>query len=367
MSRQTLIQLVPRSPAEPNGVADYALALARALSTYGITSVFLVAMPSAKGKINCDGWHAISLPVREPKYFAETIGSLATSTKAAAVLLHFSGYGYQRRGVPLWLLRGLKQWNRHQQTHVRLLTIFHELYATGLPWNSSCWLSPIQRLIARNILNLSSDTVTPTELYRDQLLHWNKRARVACMPVFSNVGEPGCGRPPCARPATAVIFGLSGVEDRLFGVYRSELARVVRIMGIKKIVDIGPRVGSPPASLADVPVVVKGALPPLAISELLQDARFGFVAYPFHVIGKSGVFAAYAAHGTIPVVFPDRRGHFDGLEAGRHFIDGPRIAAAIEASALGLIQLELFSWYASHSLQVQACALQRVINRDARA
>ena len=41
----TLIQVVPPLVAEPNGVTDYALTLARVLSSYRIKSVFLSGTP----------------------------------------------------------------------------------------------------------------------------------------------------------------------------------------------------------------------------------------------------------------------------------------------------------------------------------
>jgi hypothetical protein len=357
---QTLIQMVPQCGEGPNGVADYAMALARALRPDGIESVFLSGTPCAHGTPRQDEWKIVSLPRRQSQCLADTIHSLAAATKAVAVLLHFSGYGYEKRGAPLWLLQGLRNWHR-RRGGVPLVTIFHELYATGRPWQSSYWLSPLQKLIARGILKLSSDAIAPTELYRDWLLHRSSGARISCMPVFSNVGEPSCQRPPCARAAAAVIFGLAGVEDRLFGLYRADVEHVISTMAIEKIFDIGPRFSPTPSSLAGVPVFSKGALPPLAVSELLQHARFGFIAYPFDALAKSGVFAAYAAHGLIPIIFPGRRGSFDGLEAGRHFLDGLRIDAAVNADGLALIQRHLSAWYASHSLQVQASLLERSI------
>ena len=64
-----------------------------------------------------------------------------------------------------------------------------------------------------------------------------------------------------ARPATAVVFGLAGVEDRLYGLYRQQLEDVVAAMGIEKVLDVGPRLSSAPGILAGVPVISKGVLP----------------------------------------------------------------------------------------------------------
>src|SRR5262249_37540788 len=155
---------------------------------------------------------------------------------------------------------------------------------------------------------------------------------------------------------------LAGVEDRLFGIYRPDVERAVSTLRIKQIVDIGPRRSPMPSHLAGVPVVAKGPLPQAAVSELLLQARFGFVAYPVDVIGKSGVFAAYAAHGVVPVVLSDekRMASLDGLRSSQHFLDGLRLADA-DANGLASMQRELFAWYQPHSLKAQADFLARSI------
>jgi hypothetical protein len=358
--RRTLIQIVPQYGKGPNGVADYASTLARALHSYGLESVFLSGMPYSPTLERRDEWRTVSLPRRKSRSLANAIQSIVAETKAVAVLLHFSGYGYQKRGVPLWLLQGLQHW-RNGGGCIPLFTVFHELFATGRPWQSSYWLSPFQELIVRSILRLSSDAIATTARYRDWLSPRTSGARVTCMPVFSNVGELGCARQSCDRAAIAITFGLAGVENRLFGVYRTQIEHVVSIMGIEKIIDIGPRLSATPTSLAGVPVIAKGALSPFEVSELLQHARYGFVAYPFDFLAKSGVFAAYAAHGIVPIVFSERGGSFDGLEVGQHLLDGFRISNGIDVKDLTLIQRQLSAWYASHSLGVQARSLTRSI------
>lgn len=361
-----LIQVVPRRAAEPNGVTDYAQALARALRDgNGISSVFLSGTSSDPALPDHDEWQTISLAQRKPKILADTIRSLSAEGKARAVLLHFSGYGYQKRGVPFWLSRGLQMWSR-SAGRIPLITMFHELYATSRPWHSAFWLSPFQKRIAHDILTLSSAAITPTNLLRQRLSDWRNHDDgkiVTVMPVFSNVGEPGRGASPCERAPTAVVFGLTGVEDRLFGTYRSEVERIVRTLGIKRILDIGPRFSPSPGNLAGVPVVTNGSLPPRAVSELLQNARFGFVAYPVDVLGKSGVFAAYAAHGVVPIVLSekDRLVSLDDLRPMQHFLDAMQLRQGVGADDLASIQRDLFAWYMSHTLSVQADFLARLM------
>jgi hypothetical protein len=354
--RPTVIQVVPRRAAEPNGVADYALALARALRAYsGTNSVFLSGTATADAMPVEDEWKTVCVPKREAQILADSVQLLSAETNARAVVLHFSGYGYQKRGVPTWLVRGLRLWSR-RAGRVPLVTIFHELYATGRPWQSSFWVSPLQKHIARSILNLSSAAITPTNLYSKRLSEWRdgNAIKITPIPVFSNVGEPGCGPAPCARTAAAVVFGLAGVEEYVFGIYRSATERIISALGIEKIFDVGPRLSAMPRSLAGAPVISKGVLPQGAVSGLLQRARFGFVAYPLDFIGKSGVFAAYAAHGVVPIVLSDKQGTFDGLQPARHFLDGLRLGTGAGADDLASIQRKLFTWYTSHSLKIQA-------------
>ena len=362
--KPTLIQVVPWRGAEPNGVADYSLALARALAARnGLKSVFLSGTQSAQAMPMQDEWKTVFLPRRQAQCMADTLWSLSAETPVA-VVLHFSGYGYQKRGVPLWLVEGLRIWARRAR-HVPLVTIFHELYASGRPWQSAFWLSPLQKHIARSILNLSSLAITPTDLYRKRLSRLRKDSaiKITAMPVFSNVGEPSCVAPPCTRGATAVVFGLAGVEDRFFTTYRSRTERIIATLGIETIFDVGPRLSPMPRTLAGALVISKGVLAERAVSELLLRTKFGFVAYPTDFIAKSSRFAAYAAHGVVPIVFSEKQGAFDGLQPSQHFLDGLRLGTGASAQDLASIQRKLFTWYTSHSLTVQADFLVNSISR----
>ena len=185
---------------EPNGVADYSLALARALAARnGVKSVFLSATPSAQAMPMQDEWKTVFLRRRQAQCMADTFGRYRLRHRwlwfcifpAMVIKSEVSRYGW---------LRAFASGARRAR-HVPLVTIFHELYASGRPWQSAFWLSPLQKHIARSILNLSSLAITPTDLYRKRLSRWRKDSaiKITAMPVFSNVGEPSCVAPPCAR------------------------------------------------------------------------------------------------------------------------------------------------------------------------
>src|ERR1700730_12418609 len=72
--RPTLIQVVPRRAPEPDGVADYALALARTLRAYsGTNSVFLSASPSVDAMPVEDEWKTACVPKRQAQTLANTL------------------------------------------------------------------------------------------------------------------------------------------------------------------------------------------------------------------------------------------------------------------------------------------------------
>jgi hypothetical protein len=359
----TVIQIVPRYAAQSDGLAGHASALARALNDRGMHTVFLSANPPREIALNGLS-EAIFVRRKRARFLRRVISSKSGILDVRAVILHYSGYGYQKRGVPLWLDHGLHAWKRREKK-IPLITIFHELYAIGRPWQSSFWLSPLQKKIVRSILTLSSAAITSTTLYKNRLTQFDVRIpEIVCMPVFSNIGEPGYGRPPFARPAAAVIFGLAGVEDHLYGVYRKNIERIVSIMRIDEIFDVGPRLYAVPEGLASRPVVSKGILPTQEVSDLLAKCRVGFVAYPLDFLAKSGVFAAFAAHGVVPIVFSEKAGNFDGLEPGRHFIDGLRLPSEITFEELLVtVQRNLSAWYNSHSVKIHATITKSFIDR----
>ncbi|HSG40281.1 MAG TPA: glycosyltransferase family 1 protein, partial [Thermoanaerobaculia bacterium] len=125
-----IVQVVPRLPPPAEGVGSYALELARALAErHGTETLF----------------HAAS--AHPPSHRAGALEEALEEARPSAVLLHYVNYGYQQRGCPVWLLHTLRRWRRGG-TGRRLVTVFHEVYATGPPWRSSFWTMPLQRGIA---------------------------------------------------------------------------------------------------------------------------------------------------------------------------------------------------------------------------
>lgn len=321
-----VLQIVPYLPPPYEGVGTYAAALGHAL---GGEDGFLVGDPAWSGT----GGRAVAARTGEALQ--------AAVADADTVLLHYAGYGYQRRGCPAWLVEGLVRWSG------RLVTVFHEIWASGPPWRSSFWLLPAQRRLAAALARRSEALATTLDLYAGMLRPWTRGREIAVMPVFSTVGEPAEVPGFAARARRIVVFGGAGVRSRTYERFLPELARAAKALRAEEIWDVGPPLPLPGA-LEGIPVRPLGVLPAGEVSEILRGSAAGFLAYPPAFLPKSTIFAAYCAHGVLPVCAWDRH------PADRPpYWTGDGDPAATAATAHG--------WYRGHSLALQAARFRELL------
>jgi hypothetical protein len=276
------------------------------------------------------------------------------------VLLHYVNYGYEKRGCPDWLIDGIERWRR--STTTPLVTVFHEIYAFGPPWRSSFWNSPRQRSLAKRLALLSDECVTSLSLYAAMLRRWVPRERVVELPVFSTVGEPQAVAPLAERAPRLALFGSRGVRRRAIDL-TAALRRACELLEVSEIVDIGPPMEF--ELQVGIPVRSTGWLESPAVSSLLADCRAGFVSYPPGFLGKSTIFAAYAAHGLLPI-----RAWPGGSRSGVPMDDAPcwhllpdeTVELAVAPQVLANAA---WSWYQGHTVSVQAAQLTSILWRQA--
>jgi hypothetical protein len=288
---------------------------------------------------------------------ADTIEQLSNNAGSqVAVLLEYSGYGYASRGAPFWLARGLEQ--VCGTGGIPLITMFHEVSASGPIWTSAFWLSPLQSWIARRIGRLSSALMTTHPLGARGLQEGAKgNSSVEVRPAFSNVGEPNTN-PPWEQRDCLVLFGGQKEKEQIYD-NADQLRRLVAQNSICRLVDIGPPPGSIPSF--DVPCDVLGVQPAEAVSEWLGRGRLGIVHRRLDVMTKSGLVAAYLAHGVPLVVLPHGPSTRSPiLEEGTHYLTMDRACAgSVDAEHLSRRGYE---WYQSqaHTLK-QARAVCRMV------
>jgi len=348
-----VVQLVPRRADRYDGIGDYATLLAHAmLERAGANSVFVVGTPARIEPPRADRWQTNPVRHRTGSRLAKQLSELCCEKDVSAVIVHVSGYGYEKRGAPIWLLRGMRIWRR-KHSNCQLFGIFHELFATGRVWNSSFWLSKLQEHITRGIWELCDGGLATTSRYFEQLASWrpHMKGSLFIMPVFSNVGEPNLIVPIQNRPPNMVVFGQPGVERRVYtGPGYEWAASIVENLQIQKIIDVGARRDIPPDRVGRVPVLSLGPLSPNCVSQQLMSCQFGLLDYDIGRLEKSSVFAAYAAHGVIPVCIGAQANPPHGLEEGRHFLRWP----LQKLPDCGAIQRNLVDWYSGHSIRKHA-------------
>lgn len=336
-------QLSPAYPPDLSGVGDYAALLEKALRNMGLPLVTAVGRANAR---KYSGYEAQTLT----RSSEDLVRALVDTEQ---VLLHFSGYGYGWRGLCHWLVEGLQRWKAGGRCR-RLVTMFHEVYATGPIWRSSYWTAGPQRRIALELARLSDAGFVSSFGGLEQLTRLAPELRLDLLPVFSNVGEPVMPPLLSARGHSAVIFGGAARRQRVFNALsRAGRAFEKRLeaLGVTEVVDIGPGVGAPRV-MGRCDVRSLGPCPTYEISAVLADARFGLIDYPRHVFTKSGIAAAYFAHRLVTVNTSSMGRYPPGLKEGRHLLGlGGFLTGDFEGQEVADSGHE---WYGSHNLAAAA-------------
>ncbi len=350
-ANRRLIQVVPRLLPTRCGVSDHALALASELrQSHGIDSSFVVLGSEA----SCD----LPFPVAccAPSRLIESCVALA-SGRPAALLVHLSGYGYAADGAPFLLAQALEAVRSHSRFPIAVF--FHELFAGGKPWTSAFWHARRQKRAYRSIARLCDLPVTSAGVFARWLesqIVGAAAAPVQCMPVFSLVGEPQPAPDVAQRLGSMAVFGLAATRQR---AYRQlpRLRRLLRRLAVDEILDIGPDCGAP-AAIHHIPVRPMGILGVQEIGRIFARTAFGFLAYSPNCLAKSGVFAAYAAHGVVPVIADDFALEMDGLRNGVHLL-APQSAMALDPARILLCSAAARCWYSGHRLGDHAAIYAR--------
>jgi hypothetical protein len=355
MSRapDTVLQIVPQLPGTFDGVGDYALNLARALSAdHGITTTFLVAgKTSVTSK---DGYAVVSGLSRDAS------GELARECEQ--VILHYVNYGYQARGIPFSLRAVAKQ--LRSQLRGRWITTFHELYASGPPWKSAFWLRPFQVKIARDLIDLSDGCFVSNVTIEGEIRRHDPGKKVYLAPVMSNFGEPKLTDFSLASPKRWAICGGTAQVARSVTSFERMLRLIPAAFRPDHLDVIGGRNENSTRALIEQLARGNPGLschyhPEVSVPEasgLLTLCSFAWLDYfgsgkiwPGMIL-KSGVFAACAAHGVVPV----QAHREDAFAVDGDPFPGPwfMTPAALHFPAPGRlreVREEIYSWYQAHA------------------
>ena len=347
-----MISVIPRLPPAIDGVGDYALNLARQLcKDFNIQTHFIVGNSQWNGAPELEGFPVTHVPNSSSKHLVE----LLSSDRISLVLLHYVGYGYAKRGCPVWLVDGLQNW-KSLYPQKSLIIMFHEVFTSGTPpWTSSFWLSPLQKNLIFRLSQLSDSCITNNQNYADILIKLSngKHPQISVLPVFSNIGEPRLLLPLSERSKQLILFGLVPQRIRAYQQCKETLVDVCQSLGIQEILDLGTPTGKTPPLIGNVPIIELGQQPSAKISDIMKNSIAGFLSYNPNFLGKSGVFAAYCAHRLIPINAKSNNSLANEIKEGENYwVPSKNSVKGIKM--LQLIADNAHAWYSDHNLSIQS-------------
>jgi hypothetical protein len=332
-----VLHIVPRVPPAVCGVGDYAWNIARGLKRdHDMTSTFIAAGVSGHVAPENPEFRVVRAECGEP-----LLRALVTEAPHHdVVLLQLSGYGFAKRGAPVALARAVTTFQRSERS-LPLVTMFHELYASGPIHTSAFWLKPVQKLALRMIARAS----TTVRTNRHQYAIWLAAQRgedirfIPALPIFSSLGEAASFRPHGERKKHLLLFQPPGDAE-----FWNAVTTIRRARDTSGIIAAG-RVGAIPPEHR---VEQLGYVTAEAAGILLNDSALGLLAYYDGYLSKSSLFAAYAAHGITTVLAAVNHSENDGIRHGVHYLTPDQLNRP--ASELEESGRSLFAWYHSHSL-----------------
>jgi hypothetical protein len=326
-----LLHIAPALPPSVNGLGDFCSILARNLVELGYdNNIFFIRNPSDR----------IDDSVNARVFQPNTLESQLREEDGDAIILHYAGYGYHRNGIPHYILRSLQRVKN--SSRCKIIVFFHELYASSKsPWKLPFYTEPVQKYLVRQFCKIADGVFTNCIVYQELLTQITGSPNV-CTGIFSNIPDTLYDQSK-GKEDGMVVFGSLG---RRKSVYASRhFADVIERLKIKNIYDIGPG----EINFTDIgsSITIAGCLENDQIATYLNKARYGALAYSPRLLGKSGIFAAYAAFGIIPVnVIKSDDLPRDGLTEGTNYF-----THRIKPDQLNLhaVRKNVEQWYATRS------------------
>ena len=147
----SVVHIAPQLPPAIDGVGDYCWNLWRHWPEPDVRWKFLALHNVPQTRAH---WREVEVSGFEAN--AYSLNRALETAGAETVVLHYVSYGFQPKGVPLWLPETLRRWRegssgKSQKQNAdderinvrspRLITMFHEMYARSSPLRSPFWVA----------------------------------------------------------------------------------------------------------------------------------------------------------------------------------------------------------------------------------
>lgn len=349
-----ILQIIPTKPNWSDGIGDYALLLATQLfKDAQIKTHFLVFRNDLEVEPLVNGFSIARLPSHQPDVFCSFVPE-----GVRTIIVHFGSYPYFQNnlkgnfgvGTPFWLVEALQSVVRSRQ--LKLIVVFHEL--PKLHWRQRYLfglLNPIHCIVSRRLAKMADVVFTNTTGSQVILSKW-RRNNVIKLLVFSNMGEAESSPPLMVRKRRLVIFGGAG-RYRIYRDHFQALIQICKSIGIEEICDVGPPLKLTDYLSSDINLVEMGWCSQTKISELMLTSLAGCIDYSLYSgeLGKSGIFAAYCAHGLVPILTNYNPSEADGLYLNQHYLALDSKLDNLDLAKLQMIADKSHEWYQTHTLK----------------
>jgi len=145
-----------------------------------------------------------------------------------------------------------------------------------------------------------------------------------------------------------ILYGGVNHPTRHKDAVATAVCRACSILGVERLISFGP--GRIDSALYALPVESMGMLSKDDASELLKVSRVGYLDYFDGYLAKSGIFAAYCAHGLVPLLLHKNRSDADGLTMATHYWVTEQMPAETGLAAQQRTAEKACQWYGDHSL-----------------
>lgn len=284
-----VVHIAPTLPPAVNGLGDFCKILADNLHNGGyVKNLFLIK-------------HSPETNLQPDTYIfnRSNIAELLCDQRPDTILLHYVGYAYHKYALPFYLLSALRYCKTI--TGCRLVVFFHELYSSShSPFKLPFYTSTLQQFIVKKLIMLSDKVFTNCAVYCGKLNAIARRMAnppdIECTGIFSNIPEALVSSQSAREQHSLVVFGSNARRNSVYN--HQNFQKLIRHLEVTKIYDIG--VGMIPL---DMPVHIfrLGPLSPEELARFLNLSTYGLLCYKPELVGKSGIYSAFAAFGVLPI------------------------------------------------------------------
>lgn len=214
------------------------------------------------------------------------------------VIFQMSAYGYQKKGMPLWLISEIKKIKDKAST---LGIFFHELFINADMWNLRFIISIIQKYINIRLLSYCDYWITSNSHYARWLKTKSNKPKNYICHVHSNINHKILNVKKSKN--SAVIFGTEGSRSVIYNKYFNEIKRWVLENNII-LFDVGPdikKLNLKSLCKDEFNIQILGKLSTIKIRNLFSKVSYGIFITPDELVDKSGVMAAYSFYKVCPI------------------------------------------------------------------